>query len=82
MLILIAIILILSAERDYNTAAEWEASEREAERRHQELLEATRAARRRKSSKNYSPTVIRRRYIKDKYGNILSEEIILDTDDY
>lgn len=82
MLILIAIILILSAERDYNTAAEWEASEREAERRHQELLEATRAARRRRSVKRYNPTVIRRRYIKDKYGNILSEEIIVDTDDY
>ena len=81
MLILIAIIFFLSADRDFSAAAEWEASEREAERRHQELLEATREARRRKSSNSYSPRVIRRRYIKDKYGNILSEEIIVDTDD-
>ena len=41
MLILIAIILICSAMSDFAAASDWEASERAAERRHEELMEVT-----------------------------------------
>ena len=41
MLILIAIILICSAMSDFEAASDWEASERAAERRHEELMEVT-----------------------------------------
>ena len=71
MLILIAIILFCSALSDFASASDWEASEYNAELRHQELLEEQRRlARRRKT-----PTVTRRRFIKDKHGNILAEEV-------
>ena len=42
MLILIAIILLCSAMSDFAAASDWEASERAAERRHEELMEVTR----------------------------------------
>ncbi|WP_027728628.1 hypothetical protein [Treponema sp. C6A8] len=78
MLILIAIILFVSAMSDFAAAHDWEASEHNAELRHLELLEEQRQlARKRKSQ-----TVTRRRFIKDKHGNILAEEIIVDDGDY
>ena len=77
MLILIAIILFCSALSDFASASDWETSEHNAELRHQELLEEQRKlARRRKN-----PTVTRRRFIKDKHGNILAEEVIVDDGD-
>ena len=42
MLILIAIILLCSAMSDFAAASDWEASERAAERRHEEPMEVTR----------------------------------------
>ena len=79
MLILIAIILICSAMSDFAAASDWEASERTAERRHEELMEATR---KKALKKRNSPKITRRRFIKDKHGNILAEEIIVDDDYY
>ena len=82
MLILIAIILICSAMSDYAAASDWEASEYAAERRHEELMEVTR----KNALKRRGPRKItRRRFINDKHGNILGEEIIeeeLEDDDY
>lgn len=75
MLILIAIILICSAMSDFATASDWEASERAAERRHEELLEVTR---KKELKRKRNPKVMRRRFIKDRHGNILAEEIIVD----
>ena len=79
MLILIAIILFCSALSDFASASDWEASEHNAELRHQELLEEQRRLSRRRKN----PTVTRRRFIKDKHGNILAEEVIVnDWDNY
>ena len=78
MLILIAIILFVSAMSDFAAANDWEASERNAELRHQELLEEQR----RLAKKRKNQTVTRRRFIKDRHGNILAEEIIVDDGDY
>ena len=77
MLILIAIILLCSAMSDYAEASDWESSERAAERRHKELMDVTREKTPREKN---SKTVTRRRFIKDKYGNILAEEIIVEDD--
>lgn len=74
MLILIAIILFCSALSDFASGSDWEASEHNAELRHQELLEEQRRLSRRRKN----PTVTRRRFIKDKHGNILAEEFIVD----
>ena len=79
MLIRIAIILICSAMSDFAAASDWEASERAAERRHEELMEVTR---KKALKKRNSPKITRRRFIKDKHGNILAEEIIVDDDYY
>ena len=57
MLILIAIILICSAMSDF-AATDWEASERAAERRHEELMEVTR---KKALKKRKSPKITRRR---------------------
>ncbi len=77
MLILIAIILLCSAMSDWAAASDWETSEREAERRHRELMEVTR----KKTLSKSNPKITRRRFIKDKHGNILAEEIIVDDDE-
>ncbi len=77
MLILIAIILICSAMSDFAAASDWEASEREAERRHEELMEVSR----KKTTKRSNPKIMRRRFIKDRHGNILAEEIIVDDEE-
>lgn len=79
MLTLIAIILICSAMSDFAAASDWEASEHAAERRHEELMEVTRKKALKKRS---TPKITRRRFIKDKHGNILAEEIIVDNDYY
>lgn len=79
MLILIAIILICSAMSDFAAASDYEASERAAERRHRELMEETRRKTQRQRS---TPKITRRRIIKDKHGNILAEEIIVDDNCY
>lgn len=74
----LAVILIVSAMSDWASAKDWEASERNAEIRHQELLEATRKYKAPKFDR-----ITRRRYIKDRHGNILAEEVIVDyNDDY
>jgi|GEM_PF-5754169 len=78
MLILIAIILFCSALSDFASAHDWEASEHNAGLRHQELLEEQR----RQARKRKNPSVTRRRFIKDKHGNILAEEVIMDDGDY
>ena len=79
MLILIAIILICSAMSGFAAASDWGASEFAAERRHEELMEVTR---KKAFKKRSSPKITRRRFIKDKHGNILAEEIIVDDDYY
>ena len=78
MLILIAIILFVSAMSDFAAAHDWETSEHNAELRHQELLEEQR----RLARKRKPQSVTRRRFIKDRHGNILAEEIVVDEGDY
>ena len=73
----IAVLLILSAMSDWSSAEDWERSEHNAEIRHQELLEATR-----KRNKSHPVKETRRRFIKDRHGNILAEEYIVESEDY
>lgn len=74
--LIIVILLLLSACRDWTDAEDWERSERNAEIRHQELLEAYE----KKTKKSEVTKASRTRAIKDRNGNTLVEEVILEGD--
>lgn len=76
MIILIVVFLILSAMKDWADAEDWERSERNAEIRHQEILEAYE----KKAKKAGVTKASRRRAIKDRNGNTLVEEVVLEGD--
>lgn len=71
MITLIAIILIISAMSDFTRADEVERMERDAERRHREILEQQRNLSRTKQGKKTT------RYIaRDKDGRVIGKEVI------
>lgn len=71
MITLIAIILIISAMSDFTRADEVERMERDAERRHREILEQQRNLPRTKQGKKTT------RYIaRDKDGRVIAKEVI------
>lgn len=74
--VIIVVILICSIISDMGSASDWEASERNAEIRHQELLDAYEKQAKKNSKSGNRLT--RRRAIKDSSGRLLVEEIILD----
>lgn len=74
---IIVVILICSIISDMGSASDWEASERNAEIRHQELLDAYEKHLKEKPKSGNRLT--RRRAIKDSNGRVLVEEIILDS---
>lgn len=73
---IIVTLLLLSAMSDWNSGEDWERSERNAEIRHQELLEAYE----KKAKKSGVTKASRTRAIKDRNGNTLVEEVILEGD--
>ena len=75
-ILIIVILLLLSACKDWTDAEDWERSEHDAEIRHQELLEAYE----RKANKSRVTKASRTRAIKDKNGNTLVEEVVLEGD--
>ena len=75
-ILIIVILLLLSACKDWTDAEDWERSERNAEIRHQELLEAYK----KKTKKSGVTKASRTRSIKDRNGNTLVEEVILEGD--
>lgn len=74
--LIIVILLLLSACKDWTDAEDWERSEHNAEIRHQELLEAYE----RKVKKSKVTKASRTRSIQDRNGNTLVEEVILEGD--
>jgi hypothetical protein len=74
--LIIVVLLLLSACRDWSDAEDWERSEYNAELRHQELLEEYRRTDKLKITK-----ATRKRTARDKHGNILSEEITIEERD-
>ena len=71
MITLIAIILIISAMSDFARADEVERMERDAERRHRELLEQQKNLSRTKQNKRTT------RYLaRDKDGRVIGKEVI------
>lgn len=75
-ILIIVILLLLSACKDWTDAEDWERSEHNAEIRHQELLEAYEM----KAKKSKVTKASRTRAVKDRNGNILVEEVILEGD--
>lgn len=75
-ILIIVILLLLSACKDWTDAEDWERSEHNAEIRHQELLEAYE----RKDNKSRVTKASRTRAIKDRNGNTLVEEVVLEGD--
>lgn len=73
---IIVVLLLLSAMSDWADAKDWEASERNAEIRHQELLKVYE----KKAKKSGVTKASRTRAIKDRNGNTLVEEVILEGD--
>ena len=76
--LIIVVILLLSAMSDWAEAEDWEASERNAEIRHRELMEAYE-----KKSVTRSNTVrkvSRKRSVKDSSGYTISEEVEIEGD--
>lgn len=77
MIALIIVILLCSAMSDYASAEDWESSERNADLRHEELMRTltyNKPSRKRKENRK-----IRKRAIKDSYGNTLIEEVIVES---
>lgn len=75
---IIVVILICSAMSDWGAGEDWEVSEYNAERRHNELMNVCKS--------RETPTVvhredrtIQRRAIKDSAGNTLVEEVIVES---
>ena len=75
-ILIIVILLLLSACKDWTDAEDWERSEHNAEIRHQELLEAYE----RKANKSRVTKASRTRAIKDRNGITLVEEVVLEGD--
>lgn len=75
-ILIIVVLLLLSACKDWTDAEDWERSEHNAEIRHQELLEAYE----RKVKKSRVTKASRTRAVKDRNGNTLVEEVILEGD--
>jgi hypothetical protein len=76
-LLIIAFILILSAMGDWADAKDFECSESNAERRHNELMEIEeRRCELISSQKKRKAT--RRRLARDEHGRFVAEEIILE----
>lgn len=75
-ILIIVILLLLSACKDWTDAEDWERSEHNAEIRHQEFLEAYE----RKANKSRVTKASRTRAIKDRNGNTLVEEVVLEGD--
>lgn len=75
-ILIIVILLLLSACKDWTDAEDWERSEHNADIRHQELLEAYE----RKANKSRVTKASRTRAIKDRNGNTLVEEVVLEGD--
>lgn len=88
--IIIAVLLILSAMSDSAAAKDWETSEELAEMRHQELMDLEREHHKelkkelkeiKKNQKKKSLAdesfVNRKRYIKDRNGNVIAEEVLV-----
>ena len=73
--LIIVVILLCSAMSDSASASDWETSERNAERRHNELMEATKS-RDLQLSRHREDRKILRRVITDSYGNKIAEEYI------
>ena len=73
---IIVILLLLSASSDWGSGEDWERSERNAEIRHQELLEAYE----KKTKKNSVTKVRRTRAVKETSGKTLVEEVVLEGD--
>ena len=73
--LIIVVILLCSAMSDSASASDWETSERNAERRHNELMEATKS-RDLQLSRHREDRQILRRVITDSYGNKIAEEYI------
>lgn len=76
--LIIVVLLLLSAMSDWAEAEDWEASEHNAEIRHQEMLEAYNNSSNRKS--NMVRKVSRKRSVKDTNGYTLSEEVVIEGD--
>lgn len=76
-ILIIVVLLLLSACRDWEEAEDWERAEYNAELRHQELMEVYR----KKSVRPSVTKTTRRRVAKDKHGNVLAEEISIEEED-
>lgn len=80
MILLISVILFCSALSDWAAAKDWESSERNAERRHEELMQKVEEINNATKNKRKSePFVRRRRAIKDPSGRVLIEEVLVDS---
>ena len=80
---IIVVLLLLSAMSDWADAKDWEASESNAERRHQEALEVYERkleAYEEKVRKNKVTKATRTRAIKDRSGRTLVEEVVIEGD--
>ena len=75
-ILIIVILLLLSACKDWTDAEDWERYEHNTEIRHQELLEAYE----RKANKSRVTKASRTRAVKDRNGNTLVEEVVLEGD--
>ncbi len=75
--LIIVVILLCSAMSDYAAAEDWESSERNAELRHEEMMEVLTYKKPRTVHKKNR--TIRKRAIKDSYGNTLVEEVIVES---
>ena len=71
MIIALCIIIFIIGDCMVASGKDWETSERNKERRHQELMEAQR---RRK-------TVTRRRVLRDERGRFIAEEVTVEGED-
>jgi hypothetical protein len=78
MIALIIVILLCSAMSDYASAEDWESSERNADLRHEEMMR-TLTYYSKPSRKHKENRKIRKRAIKDSYGNTLIEEVIVES---
>lgn len=77
MIALIIVILLCSALSDYASAEDWESSERNADLRHEEMMRTL--TYNKPSRKHKENRKIRKRAIKDSYGNTLIEEVIVES---
>lgn len=74
---IIVVILICSAISDWTAGEDWEVSERNAERRHDELMNV--CQNKNITTKHKEDRTIQRRAIKDSNGNTLVEEVIVES---